>query len=124
VAESPVQRSSWHGFTSLFDYLKAMVSFTVLMAATLYGGMTFVLDQRYVQSPQLDAAVQVIQMGQVRDRITDLEVQIQVIKRKIDGYQGDPTTIRQLNDELRVLEDAKRAAERTREELMQRHNGA
>ena len=123
TSDSKPSAGTLHGFTSLVDYLKAMVSFTVLMIGTLWGGMTFVLDTRYVQDVQLNSAVQTIQKGLVNDRITDLEVQIQVVRRKLDAT-SNPDTKRQLEDELRVLTDAKSKAERDRQEILQDLNGA
>ncbi len=74
-------------------------------------------DARYVQVVQLNTAVQTIQLGQNEQIITTLETQLQIAHRKYDSATS-AVEKNQLADEIRVLEDAKAAAERQRQKLM------
>ena len=116
----PEERSHWHGYRSGIDWLKANVALMPLLA--LAGAAALALadaryDKRYVQQAALGDAVQTIQLGQNEQIIATLEVQLQIAHRRLDSATI-PQERNQLADEIRVLEDAKAAAERQRQKLM------
>jgi hypothetical protein len=114
------RQSHWHGYQSGIDWLKANVALMPLLGLAGAAALSLAdarYDERYVQIAALDSAVQTIQLGQNEQIITTLDTQLQIAHRKYDSAvtQADKN---QYADEIRVLEDAKAAAERQRQKLM------
>ena len=74
-------------------------------------------DGRYVKAVALNEAVQTIQLGQNEQVITTIETQLQIAYRRFNT-ETDALKKAEIQDEIRVLEDAKAAAQRKRELLM------
>lgn len=110
----------WHGYRSGWDWLKANVMLMPLL--TIVGAVALSMadaryDGRYVQQAALGEAVQTIQLGQNEQIIATLDTQLQIAYRKYDNAQSQAEK-NQLADEIRVLKDAKAAAERQRDKIM------
>lgn len=116
--------SHWHGYRSGVDWLKANVALLPLITLAGYAALALAdqrYDARYVQSVALSDAVQQIQLGQIDERLLTLDTQIQIAYRRLATVNADSPSAAEIRDEIRVLEDARKAAERARETILKRH---
>lgn len=112
--------SHWHGYQSALDWLKAQMALTPLLAAAGFVAISLAdarYDERYVRAAALSNAVQTIQLSQNEQQISTIETQLQIAYRRLNA-ETDPAQKAEIQDEIRVLEDAKAAAQRQRERIM------
>jgi hypothetical protein len=109
-------RLPWHGYQSFGHYLIANALLMPLLAITGWVALALA-DDRYVNTAEMSGAVQQIQVGQAEQTITTLDTQLQIAHRRLDAA-SEPREKQEIEDEIRVLEDAKAAAERQRQKLM------